>query len=116
MRKVLEDLIFLGNIKEEVSLFGKKWVMETINSEQQLEVMSVTGNQDTLTRIYAIKIEILARAIKSVDDVLLSDLEENLEFIKKMQQPVVNKLYDEYEKLQQKQDDSLKDMESIKNS
>jgi len=116
MRKVLEDLIFIGAVKETVNLFGKQWALETLSSDQQIEVMTVTGNYDTLTRIYAIKLEILARSLKAVDDIPLTDVKENLEFIKKLQQPVVNKLYDEYEKIQQKQTESLKEIDEVKNS
>lgn len=116
MRKVLEDLIFIGAVKEPITVFGHTWVLETLNSDQQLDVMTVTGNYDTLTRIYAIKTEIVARALKEVDGEPLNDLQEKIEFIKKLQQPVINKLYEEYEKIQTKQNETLKDMNEVKNS
>jgi DNA-binding HxlR family transcriptional regulator len=115
MRKVLEDLIFIGSIKETIDLFGKKWTLETLNSDQQLEVMTITGNYDTLTRIYAIKNEILARSLKQIDDIPLVDYKETLEFINKLQSPVVNKLYENYEKLVAKQNESLKELDEVKN-
>lgn len=116
MRKVLEDLIFIGAVKEPVTLFGHTWVLETLNADQQLDVMTATGHLDTLARIYAIKTEILARALKEVDGEPLNDLAEKIDFIKKLQQPIINKLYDEYEKIQTKQNETLKDIDEVKNS
>jgi viroplasmin and RNaseH domain-containing protein len=116
MNKILEDLIFLGAAKEDVSVFGKTWTLETLSSEKQLQATAATGNYDTLSRLYALKIEFLGRAIKAVDGTPLTDEAEVLEFVKKLQPIVVNKLYDEYEKIQNKQNESLKDLGEIKNS
>jgi len=115
MKKVLEDLIFLGSYSEIIEFYGKKWELKTLSSGEQLEATSATGNLDTFSRIYALKLEILGRALKSVDGIKLDDPKETLEAVRKMQPPVINRLFEEYEKIQVKQDDSLKDVEEIKN-
>lgn len=115
MKKFLEDLIFLGAAEEIVTAFGKKWKLVTLTSEQHLEATSNTADYETLSRIYALKLEILGRSLKQIDDNILEDEKETLAFVKKLQPAVINKLYDEYEKLQQKQTDSLKELDEIKN-
>ncbi len=115
MKKILEDLIFLGAVQEEVSLLGKKWKMQTLNSEEHLSATSSTGDYETLSRIYALKLEILCRSLKAIDGIQLDDESETFEFVRKLQPPIINKLYEEYEKLQQKQNDSLRNIDDIKN-
>lgn len=115
MKKILEDLIFLGATTNEVTLFGKKWKLGTLSSEEHLEATNMTGQYETLSRIYALKLEILGRSLKEIDGVALDDKIETIGFVKKLQPPVVNKLYEEYEKLQQKQVESLNDINEIKN-
>ncbi len=116
MRKLLEDLVFIGAAEDTVTLFGKLWKLRTLTSEEHLEATSVTGNYETYSRIYALKMEILSRSLIEVDNIPLLDKNETSEFVKKLQPPVVNKLYDEYEKILKKQDDSLKDLNELKNS
>ena len=115
MKKFLEDLIFLGVAEDTVTVFGKKWTLKTLTSEEHLTATNNTSDYETLSRIYALKLEILARAIKSVENNQLTDLAETLEFVRKLQPIVVNKLYEEYEKLQQKQNETLNDLGEIKN-
>jgi hypothetical protein len=115
MRKVLEDLIFLGAVEEEVKAFGKSWKMRTLSSKDHLDATKETGNFDTLTRIYALKMENLGRALQSVDGVTFVDKNESLELVKQMQPIIVNKLYEEYETLQKKQNTSLENLEELKN-
>lgn len=115
MKKALADLVFLGAVDEGVKIFGKEWRMKTLSAEEHLEATSATADYDTLSRIYALKVEMLARSIKSVDNEPFEDRYAALKILKEMQAPIVNKLYDEYEKLQEKQLGALKDFEEIKN-
>lgn len=115
MRKVLEDLVFIGRVEKEVPVFGKKWTLTTLTSDEQLEATSSTGNYDTLARVNALKIEILARSLKKVENVELDGLAEASEFVGKLQTPVINALFAKYEELQAEQDESLKDLEDLKN-
>lgn len=115
MRKVLEDLVFIGKLEKEYPVYGKKWVLTTLTSDEQLEATSATANYDTLARVSALKIEILARSLKSVGGVELVDLNESSEFVGKLQTPIINALFTKYEELQQEQDEALKDLEDLKN-
>ena len=59
--------------------------------------------------------EIIGRAIKSINDINLENEIEGLELVRKLQPPVVNRLYEEYEKIQVKQNESLTNLDEIKN-
>lgn len=89
--------------------------MRTLTAEERLEATSSTADYDTLSRIYALKVEMLARSIKSVDNEPFKDKFEALGILKEMQAPVVNKLYEEFEKVQDKQSNALKELEELKN-
>ena len=115
MRKVLEDLIFLGATDDTVKVFGKNWKLQTLAADEHLSATNATSNYDTLSRIFALKIEILARSLKSIDDVNITDFVEGLEVARKLQPAIINRLYEEYEKLQQKQNTSLNDLDELKN-
>ena len=115
MRKILEDLIFLGRIEDEVTILGKKWKLATLTSEEYVETTNNTAHYDTISRIYSLKIEILSRALKGIDDIVLDDAAETLELENKLQPALVNKLYEKYEEMQIKQNSSLEDLTEIKN-
>lgn len=115
MRKALEDLIFIGKIEETFPLVGKKWTLKTITSEEQVEATSNTANLDNLARITALKIEILGFALTKVDDIELNDPEETVEFVKRLQTPLINALFTKYEELQAKQDEALTELDELKN-
>lgn len=118
MRQILEDLIFIGNLQETYTLFNKKWTLRTLTSDEQLQVTDSTSSYDSLSRLQAIKIASLARSIVEIDNVELKDLGEKLDFLRKLQQPIVNILYEKYTELQKKQDEEFKSLtlgEDIKN-
>jgi len=116
MRKALNDLIFLGVIKETVEVGGHKWGLQTLTTEEQLEATNATANySDYIVKVYSLTIEILTRALKSVDDQPLDDKAETAEFVKSLQPIIVNKLYEEYQKIQEKQNKSLESIDEIKN-
>ena len=116
MRKALTDLIFLGVIKETVEIGGHTWTLQTLTTEEQLEATSATGNYtDYVAKVYSLTIEILTRALKMVDNDPLNDKAETTEFVKQLQPIIINKLYEEYQKIQDKQNKSLESIEEIKN-
>ncbi|MFW6014950.1 MAG: hypothetical protein ACOCRK_00770 [bacterium] len=116
MKKELQDLVFIGRIEETVKVLGKEWKMVTLNSDEHLGATNNSGKyNDTLSRLYAMKIEFLSRAIKSVSGIPFDDVDEAKEFLSEAQPTLVNRLYDKYEELQQKQNESLKDLDEIKN-
>ena len=112
MRKILEDLIFEGEIKETYKIYGKTWVLKALNADEQLAATSSTKSYDNVARIPAIKIAVVSRALKSVNGIELSDLTEKIEFLGKLPPQVVDAVYEKYLELQKKQKDSLDEMES----
>lgn len=120
MRKVLEDLIFVGTLKETYKLYQRDWTLRTLSSDEQLQAASTTREYDNLSRVYALKIATLSRSIVEVNNVELNDVGEKIELLGKMQQPIVDLLYEKYTDLQKKQDEALKDLnqggDEIKNS
>lgn len=116
MRKVLEDLLFVGTLKETYKIFGKEWVLKTLTSDEQLKATSSTGDYDNVSRINALKLALLARSLCEIDGVELNDFKEKIEFLGKLQQPVIDMLYIKFNELQTKQDQALKEMDQdIKN-
>lgn len=116
MRKILEDLIFIGTLKETYKIFGKEWVLKTLTSEEKLQATSSTSDYDNVSRINALKLAFLSRSLCEIDGVELNEIKEKLEFLGNLQQPVVDMLYIKFDELQKKQDESLKEMEqNIKN-
>jgi hypothetical protein len=110
MRKALEDLIFIGTLEETYTLFKKDWRLKTLTSDEQLLAASSTRDYDQLSRVYALKIATLSRSIIEVNNIELKDLDEKIDLLRKMQQPLIDMLYDKYLDLQRKQDEALKDL------
>lgn len=115
MRKVLEDLIFLGSMKETYELFGKKWTLRTITSDEQLKATIATANFDLVTKLHALKMEILAYSLEAIDNVVLNDSGETIEFLRKLPMQVINTLFEKYDELQLKQNEALENSEELKN-
>jgi hypothetical protein len=115
MRKIFEELIFVGRIEKEFDLYGHKWLLSTLTTEEQVEATASTGGFDNISRVNAIKMQFLSKALKSVDGHKMLDANESYELLGKMQYPVLNSLFEKYEELQQEQDDTLKSLDEIKN-
>lgn len=116
MKKALEDLVFLGYTDKEVTVLGKTWKLRVLNAEESLDTMKVMKDYDeVLARTYAYKIEVLGRAIKEVNGILIETPEEGLEFVKRLQSSIVNVLFEKYSDLIKEQTDLLMDKEEIKN-
>ena len=111
MRKLLEDLIFIGVVKETYKVFGKSWTLKTLTADENLQAITSTRSYDDLSRSNAVKIAALARSIVEVDNVELTDLNEKIEFLGKAQQPLIDMLYEKFGELQNSQEESLKDLE-----
>ena len=110
MNKVLNDLIELGAAKKEIKAFGKKWLMHTLSSKDQLAAANSTSEYDTLSRVVALKIAIISNAINTVDGQSLGNKSERRELFGKLPIPVINHLYNEYEKLLDSQNDALNNL------
>jgi hypothetical protein len=86
-----------------------------LTTEEQVDATASTGNFDTIARVNAIKLQLLSRALKSVDGHKFLDANEAFEVISKMQYPILNALFTKYEELQLEQDETLKSLGDIKN-
>lgn len=117
MRKALEDLIFVGSVKETYKLFNRDWTLKTLTADEQIQATSSTRDYDNISRLNALKVALVARSLTEVNGVELKDISEKIEFLGALQQPLIDMIYEKYLELQKKQDESLKGMgEEIKNS
>jgi len=110
MNKVLNDLIELGSAKKDVKAFGKIWKMHTLDAKDQLAATNSTSDYDTLSRVVALKVAIIANAIESVDGQSLGNKSERRETFGKLPIPIINYLYNEYEKLLDSQNEKLNNL------
>lgn len=116
MRQILEDLIFIGTLRETYKLFNKEWTLRTLTADEIIQVTGYSSKYDQLSKINAIKVGTLARSLVSIDNVELKDLDEKIEFLSKLQQPIIELLYNKYEDLLKKQNEEMKNLdENLKN-
>jgi len=122
----LDDFILFGSVKDEVEVFGQKVTMKTLESGFLRNLAVETSGLDLLARDRVWKINVLARAIKSLngnslvpedpDDELKdrSDrtdvVKEAIKKISKWEQFVVDAFYNEYAKLEKQQSEFAEEM------
>lgn len=111
MNKALKDLISIGKKSKDVEVYGKTWSMHTLDTQDQLSATNSTSDYDNLSRVMALKVTILSRAIDTVDGEPLGNAGEARELLSRLQVPLINKLYDEYDKLVTAQNDELNKLE-----
>ena len=123
MANPIEELIFFNKLTEEVTIFGKKVKWHTLDGEEFLSALQSTPAYDDLTRVQLLKVEKLARAIDSINgqtwtDLIPNDKKEEVkavdkarETIRKWQKNVIDYIYYYYEKLEQKANKALEDLE-----
>lgn len=115
MRKIFEDLVFIGRIEKDVKVFGTTWTLSTLTAEEQVEATAATGELETIARINALRVQFLARSIKKINGEAVIDKNEGLEIIASLQYPVINGLYQKYEEIQKEQEEALQNIDEIKN-
>lgn len=122
MTSPAEELALLGSVKETVSILGRKFVMKTLDSDQEASAKSSAGLFDNETRRDVLKLEKLARSIETIDGVPFSlSADEQAKgmtqtakaraVVWKWQPPVVAKVYAELEKLEKRRDDAIAEVE-----
>lgn len=111
MNKTLKNLINLGTTSKEVEVFGSKWKMHVLNTQDQLVATNSTSQFDDLSRVLAMKVAILSRAIDTIDGEPIGNAGEAREMLAKLQAGMVHKLYDEYDKLVEQQNDKMRKLE-----
>ena len=116
MRKVLEDMIFIGCVKETYKLFNKEWTLKSLTADEIVEASLITRDYDQLSRINAIKVSTLTRSLVALDGEELTDLDEKAKFFSKLQQPVIDIIYNKYIELQKKKKNEIDNLNNeIKN-
>lgn len=122
MTSPAEELALLGRVKEPVMVLGRKFVIQTLDSDQEASAESASSLFDSETRKRILKMEKLARAIETIDGVpfSLSDDEKSRgmtiraktrDLVYKWHGPVVDRVYAELEKLEKKRDDAIAEIE-----
>lgn len=118
LRRDISQLLYLGRIEEVISAFGFEFRMCTITSAETTESFNVLAGLDDLARINQMRIEFLARSIKTVNDAPLEQIYDGPEFydndsrkgrvsildrkrdtIGKLEPTVLTQLFNEYQKL-----------------
>ncbi|MFW9878518.1 MAG: hypothetical protein ACFFG0_36010 [Candidatus Thorarchaeota archaeon] len=125
----LERLLYMGRIQEEVNILGQKLTIKVLDSGEQQEVFEATSSYEPVTRLRAIQHETLARAIIAFNGVPINFkinendekpfnsreikqklIEQNLELFKKASHPLIDELFQEYEKLRIKQENQFSEL------
>jgi len=105
----LKELIFLGKLREIVDISGYKFVMSTLTTSQQKDIMKSIMKFDQVDRFLDIKPVTVSYSLETVNGVPLEELcedeeleevrEQRLSVISDMQSSVVERLYQVYEGL-----------------
>lgn len=121
---VLERLVVTGKLTETVNVLGQEITLQVLDAGDQREVFDSTANLDTLARIRGIQQETLARSIialngnpvtyvaKNKEEKVGRDklIQQNIETLRKANQDVVELIFQEYEKLVEKQSNNIEDL------
>jgi len=100
-----KDLVFLGRMEEEVEVAGWKFVMQTLTGQEQRVLLAKIMSLDSEQRLIYAKPFTIGMALSTINGTPLevaataAGFEEPLEFICSWQDPLIERLYDEYEKL-----------------
>jgi hypothetical protein len=128
---LIEDLLFLGCVKKEITIGKLKFEISTLTQGESAELMKELYKTESGADLFAVRALTLAYAIKSINDVEFGEVplgstQEEAQFetarakkvaiIGKMQKSVVEKLHEEYIELVEKSESTLDDAgEELKN-
>ena len=111
--QMIEDLVNIGQGTEDVVRYGKTWGFKLISSEEYLSALKNSSGpdyRDEITRMYKMQIEILERALITIDGQEIGEAEKEILF-NGVNPTIVNDLYREFEVIRQKKDDELKNLD-----
>jgi len=121
--KRLEDLLFLGKITKEIEILGHKFEISTLSHREHNDIVKQLYKVGESADLFTIRVITLANVLKTVDGTPLSEMQIAGDFdsdfskrtfiIDGMQLGIVERLYDEYNKLL-KESDTLVSGEVIK--
>jgi flagellar motor component MotA len=111
--QMIEDLVNIGQDTEEVTRYGKTWGFKLISSEEYLDALKKSSGadyRDEITRMYKMQIEILEKALMTIDGQEVGEAEKEILF-NGVNPTIVNSLYQEFEVIRQKKDEELKSLD-----
>lgn len=110
MKKILEDLILIGNSQKTYKLFGKNWTFKTLTNDEVVKANDSTRTFDTITRVNTLRVAQLSRSIVKIDDEPVTQ-KEMQDALSKLQESLVEMLYDKYMELQNEQKEELEKLQ-----
>jgi hypothetical protein len=100
-----KDLVFLGRMETEVTVAGWSFTLGTLTGSEQRQLLAKIMSLDADKRLIYAKPFTLGMALSSINGTPLipastsAGFEDPMEFICSWQDPLIERLYDEYEKL-----------------
>jgi hypothetical protein len=117
MKKELEQLIFEGKLTDSIKLLNRTWTLQTNSVDDNREVAKKVNTDNDNVNLLNFKIDCVARSLVSIDDIVLESYKEKSEFVSKLPLVIVDKLFDTYNKLTKKLNESFNEeaAEELKN-
>lgn len=117
-----EELAVVGSIKDTPTILGRKFALSTLDSDAEAMAGQASASFDSVTKEHVLKVEKLARAISTIDGVSFSltaeekgqgmtELGKARRLLYKWQSPVINRVYQELEKLEKRRDEAVAELE-----
>jgi len=117
-----DELALIGAQRQESVVLGRKFKFRTLNSDEESMAENAAAVFNGSTKIRILRIEKLARAIESIEGqpFALDELDKTKgmtllnkarESVYKWQPPVVDRIYEEYEKLEKMRDNAVLELE-----
>lgn len=117
MKKELEQLIFSGKITDTVEILGKVWTLEIIDITEHVSIVKKLNDKNNNLNLLMLKQNMIAKALVSIDSIILDDEKEKEEFVSKLPLVIIDKLFEKYTEMTNKLSKSLdeEEVEEIKN-
>jgi hypothetical protein len=117
-----EELAVIGNIKDTITVLGRKFVMQTLDSDAEVLSSAAATSFNEETRDRVLRVEKLARAISTIDGVPfsvseeekaqgLSEIQKARRLLYKWQPTVINRVYEELLKLEKRREQAVSELE-----
>jgi len=118
VREILQQLIFEGSVKETVKVGSFTFEIKTIDSEKHYSALSNSAVGDMFARTFGLQLEVVGRALVSVNGIIFESEKEALDFAYKLDKNIIYKLHEKYEELDKKVQEKFNEkvVEEIKNS
>jgi len=118
LKKDVMQLMYVGHIEETVDVAGYKFLLCTLNTSEDIAVLNAVQHLTGAAQVAQMQVEILARAIKSVNGSPLESLntskEQNPSVVAKRvavvsswQIGLMSKIFGEYNKLVERSNQAL---------